>query len=60
MMRRGMKPPTKRPSRQPTASEYESAIQKTEAAFAANKTRMWVLHILREAIVREIDGDKDL
>lgn len=51
----GMSPSKKRPSRTPTAEEYERAIAKCEQTFRANKTRMWALVILREMIVAEVD-----
>lgn len=49
--------PLKRP---PTAEEYETAIQRTEKAFARNKTRMWVLKCLRDELRRAVNSDPDV
>lgn len=52
----GRAPSKVRPSREPTAQEYEAAIQKCEDTYKKNKSRMWVLVILREMIAQEVDG----
>lgn len=51
-----MRPNMKRPSREPTAAEYEAAIQRTEQSFARNKSRLWVMKVLRDFIVEQVDG----
>lgn len=52
----GRAPSKVRPSREPTAQEYEAAIQRCENTYKTNKSRMWVLVILREMIAQEVDG----
>lgn len=40
------------PAKLATAQQYEDAIRHCERVFAKNKSRMWVLKILREQIAR--------
>lgn len=43
----------------PTAEQYENAIQRAEKVFKKNKSRMWVLKILRDYIKEEINPNTE-
>jgi hypothetical protein len=45
--------------RKPTADDYEAALQRAEKHFRHNKSRMWVLKILREYIAAEVGKGAD-